>query len=96
MSFQTRAEARASGLVAAEERLREERFAHASAVLFVIGDPLGRDPGRFTMRLIQAMIVADTANLAKLATAFPGLALTVAEAKYGDVDELRSLMVGAL
>ena len=60
----------------------------ARAVLHsrLVGDPnLGVDGGDFARRLIEVILVADKANLAKLQTLFPDWVVAV-EAVRQDVD----------
>jgi hypothetical protein len=69
----------------------------ACHVLSVYGTGTGGyRPGGFTAALLEAMVRADSGNLAKLAMAFPGYASAVYAAKNLDdgVDRLSALVAG--
>lgn len=54
----------------------------AAHVLNVMGLPGGMQPGAFTSKLIEAMLVADVGNQERLARGFEGLMSAVAAYKH--------------
>jgi hypothetical protein len=68
----------------------------AAHVLFVMGMEGGVQPGGFTEKLIEAMILADTSNAHRLRAAFTGLmsAVDVYRRMDGGVHVLKDIASG--
>ena len=75
------------------DRITQRDAAH---VLFVMGMEGGVQPGGFTEKLIEAMIVADTGNLERLSRGFEGLtsAIHVYKRIDGGVHVLKDIASG--
>jgi hypothetical protein len=75
------------------DRVTQSNAAH---VLWVMGMEGGVQPGSFVEKLIEAMVVADTENLARLSQGFEGLtaALSVYKKLEGGVAILQGIAAG--
>lgn len=75
------------------DRITQRDAAH---VLFVMGIDGGIQPGNFTEKLIEAMIVADNGNAHRLRAAFTGImsAVDVYKRMDGGVHVLKEIAAG--
>lgn len=75
------------------DRVTQRDAAH---VLFVMGMEGGVQPGGFTEKLIEAMVVADEGNLDRLSLGFEGLtaAISIYKRMNGGVAVLQQIAAG--
>jgi hypothetical protein len=75
------------------DRITQRDAAH---VLFVMGMEGGMQPGGFTEKLIEAMVLADNGNAHRLRAAFTGImsAVDVYKRMEGGVEVLQQIAAG--